>query len=357
MKLSEKHRLCGVLVFFIALSGCASRGAVIGESSPAVEAERPRPLPSPESPALGRAVQSIKNNGPEIKKYLPPGDSDPSDSGPGSGYDIIVKADMPGYEVSYDLLNARPLDAFRWAVDFRVEEKESGLVREETLVWEPQEDDAGILLAFDDYFPQTWEAHFDLLDRYKARVTFFIQGEVCAFCFKAWEKGHDIGYHSLNHQDLRRLSREEFLAETLLPVEAFRREGLPPASFAFPYGFSEPWMWEILAEGFAVLRGYGVRFRVYNERIIRAGLISSQAIDNILYKEDGDFERRLGLILRVIKFLGPETIAAFTTHDISDTASWGIKPARLEFFLRSARDLKLRFYRYRDFGSHQIKGK
>jgi peptidoglycan/xylan/chitin deacetylase (PgdA/CDA1 family) len=355
MKLSvRRRRLWGTLVLFLAFSGCASRKAAFGGPPPAAaERGKPRPLPPPETPALDRVLERIKHNGPEIKKYLPPGESDPSDNGAGdgtnAGYNIILKADIPGYEVSYDLLNARPLDALRWAVDFRVEEIESGLAREETLIWEPREDGAGILLAFDDYYPEAWEAHFDLLARYDARVTFFIQGEVCAFCLRAWERGHDIGYHSLNHRDLRRLSREEFLAETLFPAESFRRSGISLSSFAFPYGFFEPWMREILAPEFAVLRGYGVRFRVYDEEIIREGLISSQAVDNILYQENRDFEKRLGLILRVVKFLGPGTIVSFTTHDISDTAAWGIKPARLEFLLRSARDLKLRFYLYRDF--------
>ncbi|MDR2133515.1 MAG: polysaccharide deacetylase, partial [Treponema sp.] len=62
---------------------------------------------------------------------------------------------------------------------------------------------------------------------------------------------------------------------------------------------------------------------------------------------DGDFEREIGLMLLAAKFIGGG-IVPFTSHDISDEAGWGIMPARLEYTLRTARELGLRFYVFRD---------
>jgi hypothetical protein len=51
-------------------------------------------------------------------------------------------------------------------------------------------------------------------------------------------------------------------------------------------------------------------------------------------------------MLRTVKFIGKGNILPLTTHNISDTADWGIKPRRLEYVLQTIRDLKLKFYRY-----------
>jgi hypothetical protein len=47
--------------------------------------------------------------------------------------------------------------------------------------------------------------------------------------------------------------------------------------------------------------------------------------------------------------LGKDHIVPFTTHDISDTAQWGIKPARLEYLLKTIAEFKLKFYLFSDF--------
>lgn len=100
---------------------------------------------------------------------------------------------------------------------------------------------------------------------------------------------------------------------------------------------------------FGILRGYGTTFRIYTEDAIRAGYISSRAIDNTVIKDDEDFDRYVTLMFRTLKFLGGDSILPLTTHDISETAAWGIAPRRLEYTLKTARDLNLKFYRYSDF--------
>ena len=50
-------------------------------------------------------------------------------------------------------------------------------------------DSPGIVLAFDDYFPETWEPYLDLFDKYEAKVTFFVMGDsVSNFMLYAQER-------------------------------------------------------------------------------------------------------------------------------------------------------------------------
>jgi peptidoglycan/xylan/chitin deacetylase (PgdA/CDA1 family) len=174
-------------------------------------------------------------------------------------------------------------------------------------------------------------------------------GSFSPFCTEALNRGHDIGYHTLNHLNLLKVSPEEFYEETLSAVDGYREAGVPLRSFAYPFGFSEPWMREALAGVFTVQRGYGVRYHIHNRATIEAGYIGSSAIDNIVYKTDEEFEAALTMMLRAVKFIGGDSITALTTHTIADEADWGISPRRLEYLLRAARELDLRFYRFGDF--------
>ena len=237
---------------------------------------------------------------------------------------------------------------------FSLHDKNAELLSKDEFVWNipGESDDAaenptGLLLAFDDDYRDAWEGAFDLFDRYQARVTFFIQGDYSPFCKTALERGHDIGYHTAHHLNLLNVSREEFYLETLAGVEDFRREGIPLRSFAYPFGFSAPWMQEALRESFSIQRGFGVTFRVYGKDDIESGYLISRSIDNILFKREEDFEVMIDAMLRTVKFTGG--VLPLTTHDISDAADWGITGRRLEYVLKSARDLRLRFYRYSDF--------
>jgi peptidoglycan/xylan/chitin deacetylase (PgdA/CDA1 family) len=200
----------------------------------------------------------------------------------------------------------------------------------------------------DDDYVKAWEQSFDLFDKYGARITFFIQGEYIPFTVKALERGHDVGFHSINHLDLRKVSAEKFRKETVEPLSSYRREGVPLLSFAYPFGFSEPWMHKILLETFSILRGYGTTFRLYNEAEIRSGYIISRAIDNTVIRGEENFNRLITLMLRTVKFIDGGFLP-LTTHDISDTALWGISKRRLEFLLKTASELKLKFYLYSDF--------
>jgi peptidoglycan/xylan/chitin deacetylase (PgdA/CDA1 family) len=206
---------------------------------------------------------------------------------------------------------------------------------------------AGLLLAFDDNFTEVWKQYFDLLDRYGARVTFFIQGDYDPFCAAAEERGHEIGYHTRSHLNLLKVPPGVFFDETIGGAEALRRHGLRLRAFAYPYGYSEPWMDEALGEYFSVLRGFGAALHIYDGDTIKAGIIASKSIDNILYKSDAEFEADITYMLETVKSGGG--FLPLTTHTIAADADWGIKPDRLEYLLKTATDLGLQFYRYGDF--------
>jgi peptidoglycan/xylan/chitin deacetylase (PgdA/CDA1 family) len=209
------------------------------------------------------------------------------------------------------------------------------------------EDVSGLLLAFDDDYAAVWEKYFDLLDRYGARVTFFIQGDYSPFCAAAVNRGHEIGYHTKSHPNLLKVPRQVFFEETLGAAESFRRRGLPLKSFAYPYGFSEPWMDETLGENYSIRRGFGATCLIYRIYDIRSGYISSKSIDNIQYKTDAEFKADINAMLMTVQSDGG--ILPLTTHTIAAEADWGISPDRLEYLLKTAAELGLKFYRYGDF--------
>jgi len=332
------------LVLFPALLlyACASRPRQAGEKVKELPVISPEELPPPLKQPFEQALEKIKQNGKDIDKYFI------LDKGR-----IVVKAglrDANGdFEIIYDLENVREMGASAYEVGFSCRDKESGMILKDTLVWNPLAADAGLLLSFDDDYTDSWERYFDLFDKYKARVTFFIIGNPNPFCAKAYNRGHDVGYHSLSHLDLRKMSRNGFNREAIEPVKSFRDAGFPLSSFAYPFGFYEPWMHGALLRSFGVLRGYGVTFRLYGEAEIRRGYISSRAIDNTVIPSDDDFYRAVNLMLRTVKFIDKKLVLPLTTHDISAAAAWGISPRRLEYLLKTANDLGLVFYCFSDF--------
>ena len=292
----------------------------------------------PEMSPLESALYKIKQNAPEIEKYFLLDETG----------EIMIRGRTAAFQVSYDLKNARKESAGTYLVPFTVLWRETGAVHEDTLLWKPQQDDTGILLSFDDDYFDTWERYFDLFDRHKAQVTFFVLGTYTSFSEKALKRGHDVGYHSLSHANLK-FSRQTFYAETIAPANNFRNAGVPLVSFAYPFGFYESWMNEELLKTYRILRGFNTGFQVYGKKdIIQNGFIFSKSVDNVLFTRDDDFITMIDTMLRTVKFIGGNLVLPITTHNISDTGDWGIKPRRLEYILQTANDLQLHFYRYKD---------
>ncbi|MDR1319558.1 MAG: polysaccharide deacetylase family protein [Treponema sp.] len=394
--MSMKYIYKGLFVLPILFLSCASRSFFRTPETAYPGRTAPEEIRDP----FERALYFIKVNSPRVEKFF----YFDEESG------IVVKGEYKERDadvfVVYRLAAAAEAGRNRegfFRISFTAEDSASGAARDDELFWNPllspapEESGsaeghtegsafsragargAGLLLSFDDDYRQSWRQYFDLLDRFGARVTFFIQGELdsgedpaaagngaadgagggeaaadgeglAAFCAEAFRRGHDIGYHSANHQDLTGASREVFDSETTEAAEKFRGAGINFSSFAFPFGFSSQWMRDALRPVFKITRGYGVNFRLYDAEFIgEEGYIVSKALDNIIYEDDEEFEREIGLMLLAAKFIGGEKIVPFTSHDISNEARWGIKPKRLEYTLRTAQELGLRFYVFGDF--------
>ena len=327
-------------------------------------ASRPALLPSKnivEERHFEKAIKVIKMNSKLIKKNFEPREVIISGSGYKTVNDIAVKGscliDESEFPVSYDFSAAASTDGKHFSIPFSVEDFENDVSYTDVLSWSPADEDAGLLLSFDDTFWDTWRQYFDLFDTYGAKVTFFVQGcpesrapsakdtDLKKFCAEAVRRGHSLGFHSVNHLNLTKVSAETFYEETAKPADIFSKEGIHFSAFAYPFGFSEPWMHEALSPIFHVTRGYGTNIRFYDTKMANNGYIISKAIDNTIYPDEIKFENDIRLILLAAKFTG-HCIVPFTTHDISDSAQWGIQIKRLEYLLETARDLKLKFYTY-----------
>jgi len=293
----------------------------------------------PKMSPLEAALYKVKQNAPEIEKYFLFDETGA----------IIVEGKTENCKVRYDLKNIQTESAGSYWVPFTVQCLETGAVQEDILLWKPRKDGSGILLSFDDDFFDIWERYFDLFDRYNAHVTFFVLGTNSSFSDKAMKRGHDVGYHSLRHSNLSKVSRQTFYAETVSPADNFRNAGIPLVSFAYPFGFYEPWMHEELLKTYRILRGFNTSFQVYGKTdIVQNGFVFSRSIDNVIFTQDKDFMAEIDSMLRTLKFIGRDLILPVSSHTISDTADWGIKPRRLEYILQTANDLQLHFYRYKD---------
>ena len=366
--LRQKHIHASLLIFLaVFVMSCATRPPVV-PPVPEVPPElvirtiyRPLFLPAEEEPEelFERALWNIKMNTPLFEKYFKDGADVVAGRGIAGAENIIVRGraqiDGSEFRVTYDLANAVIAGRNIFYIPFFLEDLTNGVSRRDGLLWSSMDEQSGILLSFDDDHWHTWRQHFDMFEQYGARVTFFVQGciahgddreEIAAFSLEALSRGHDLGFHTINHYDLRRVSRETFYTETIEAAGAFTLRGIPFSSFAFPFGFSEPWMHEALAPFFPFVRGYGRNIRFLDTRAIRKGYFVSTAIDNIVFPDERAFKNDIRLILLAAKFTG-NTIVPFTTHDIADTIQWGITPGRLEFLLRTAQELRLSFFTYR----------
>ena len=348
------------LLVLLALNSCATRPALAVESAP------PETIPpvSPDAPAapvvsvpaaperipsrVEVAINRVQRNDSSIERFFILDEN----------RQIITKAvfsdNIGDFEIVYNLAEAVPLSDSVFEVGFILTNNESGRSYEDTLIWRPLPGREGLLLSMDDDHMENWEEHFDLFDKYGARFTFFVQGafepEILGpFLISAVERGHDVGYHSLNHLDLRRVTEEVFFVETVSPLEEFKRRGISFSSFAYPFGFSQPWMHEALLDFYGVTRGYGVTYRIYTEEEIREGYIISRAIDNTVLRGEENFDNMISVMLRTLKFLGDGRILPLTSHIIEDDAAWGISLRRLEFLLETAVNLGLKFYLFSDF--------
>ena len=87
----------------------------------------------------------------------------------------------------------------------------------------------------------------DLLDRYRAKATFFVIGRFVRECpdlvKETAARGHVIGNHTESHQNLFKLGPAQITVELRLCHHAIANAiGAPAKWFRPPYGFRNPWV-------------------------------------------------------------------------------------------------------------------
>jgi peptidoglycan-N-acetylglucosamine deacetylase len=87
----------------------------------------------------------------------------------------------------------------------------------------------------------------DLLDRHKARATFFLIGRYVRECPELVQetvaRGHLVGNHTETHPNLFRRTRREIRIELRLCHDAISNAlGAPPKWFRPPFGMRNPWV-------------------------------------------------------------------------------------------------------------------
>ncbi len=109
-----------------------------------------------------------------------------------------------------------------------------------------------LALTFDDGpNPSITPKLLDLLDRYKAKATFFVIGNFARGCPELlkdiYARGHNVGNHTDTHPNLFFCGREETGTELQRCSEAIERALFElPQFFRPPFGYRSPWLSEIV---------------------------------------------------------------------------------------------------------------
>ncbi|HET9620767.1 MAG TPA: polysaccharide deacetylase family protein [Kofleriaceae bacterium] len=123
----------------------------------------------------------------------------------------------------------------------------------------------GLALGFDDDSVADWTALRPVLDRYGARVTFFVSGFAALTADERGQlhalaaDGHAIEYHSVSHQNavdyVAAHGLAAYLADEITPgLAAMRGDGFAATAFAYPYGARDEALDAALAPMFEHLR-------------------------------------------------------------------------------------------------------
>ena len=209
-----------------------------------------------------------------------------------------------------------------------------------------QENPSGVLFAFDDYYAENWEEHFDLFDEYDADVTFFINSAYpTEFCTEAVERGHEIGFHTIGHVDLTNATEQEIYEEAIEPIEDFREAGFELTTFAYPYGNYTEALNDQLLQYYKVVRG-GWQYELNPKEELKSGLVEARCMDNANFDSDLRFKLLVNKMLYQARWQ-EGTVVALYSHGI-ESGDWCITPERLEYILKRAKQLGMEFYTFQD---------
>jgi peptidoglycan/xylan/chitin deacetylase (PgdA/CDA1 family) len=122
-----------------------------------------------------------------------------------------------------------------------------------------------VILTFDDGYESQYSNAKPILDKYGFKATFYI---VCNYVASGdnrmtWEEikslqqeGHDIASHTMNHDDLSKLSPQEVEYEVAQSKQCLLEQGINPKSFAYPFngGSDDPSIISAVASHYELAR-------------------------------------------------------------------------------------------------------
>ena len=122
-----------------------------------------------------------------------------------------------------------------------------------------------VILTFDDGYKSQYSSAKPILDKYGFKATFYI---VCNYVGSGdnrmtWEEikslqqeGHDIASHTMNHDDLSKLTPQEVEYEVAQSKQCLLEQGISPKSFAYPFngGSDDPSVINTVASHYELAR-------------------------------------------------------------------------------------------------------
>jgi peptidoglycan/xylan/chitin deacetylase (PgdA/CDA1 family) len=214
----------------------------------------------------------------------------------------------------------------------------------------------GIALTFDDAYYDEWIEMLPILNKYNAKVTFFISPNYPGNDINSKEKilklynaGNEIGLHTMNHPHLstylKNHSINAYYKNEILPGISFLNSmGISPGSFSYPYGQFSDKANKLLSEYFNKVRCmYGTANIKKTGKVIGASVIRSSRLKE--YKDEILFAKNDSSIWVLVEHRPVNKITG------ADTFTFDM----LDSICRIVSEQKMRFYCLREIDSLIVK--
>lgn len=221
----------------------------------------------------------------------------------------------------------------------------------------------GVLLSFDDYYNPNWNNILQMFDKYEVKATFFCSGNPKTrsgfkeFNALAQVYEMEVGYHTLSHKVMTKMSKDDVFKEAIEPLNYFKDLGINISTISLPGGGipeNEDAL-ELLLQNYKIVRASGLeRINLYyTPEEISQGFIYGASFDQLFFENDESFRNMIKLRLVIAKLTGkiwPGFGHYFLAEDeVKDDTRYTVKVENLKYMLTLINTLKLESYLYRDF--------
>jgi peptidoglycan-N-acetylglucosamine deacetylase len=230
-----------------------------------------------------------------------------------------------------------------------------------------QKREAGICISFDDRSIKEWYSLRPILNKYNAKVTFFVSQvdslskEEIEMLHQLQNDGHEIGSHGAMHVQaeayIKKNGYSAYIQNEINPsISKMKQYGFDPKAFAYPYG-SKYWFTDfMLLKKFKSTRGI-------------ADLTPNQTLDqldkayygftnkNAFYSVEIDGPKKITeeMIAQALNRAAKNReVLLLSGHEPSDdkvTSPYHFSPQFLEYVLSESQKRQLKFYRFTDFSN------